>query len=157
LLYILKMSNVVDFFNLIPMKLLLEEMLNMMKISWPTSLIQCLCHLRTTSHFWHFCDILFLFPFLLLQMMTVRMKIHLFLLTFLHIGPLNRNLHQNHRFRDGFVQHKKQLVILSMILQINARHIHSARKPLLFCIKFQIFMIQKHLKKLWAIQIGTQQ
>jgi hypothetical protein len=34
---ILKMSKVTDFFNLILMKLLLEEMLNLMKISWPAS------------------------------------------------------------------------------------------------------------------------
>jgi hypothetical protein len=33
LLDILKMSKVTNFFNLIPMKLLLEEMLNLMKIS----------------------------------------------------------------------------------------------------------------------------
>jgi hypothetical protein len=40
------MSKVTDFFNLIVMKLLLEEMLNLMKISWPVSLIQRLCLLR---------------------------------------------------------------------------------------------------------------
>jgi hypothetical protein len=40
LLVILKMSKVTDFFNHIVMKLLLEEMLNLMKISWPASLIR---------------------------------------------------------------------------------------------------------------------
>jgi hypothetical protein len=50
LLDILKMSKVTDFFNLIPMKLLLEEMLNLMKISWPASLIRCLCLLRPVIH-----------------------------------------------------------------------------------------------------------
>jgi alpha-glucuronidase len=42
---ILKMPKVIDFFNLIPTKQLLEEMLNLMKISWPASLIWHLCHL----------------------------------------------------------------------------------------------------------------
>jgi hypothetical protein len=40
LLVILKMSKVTDFFNHIVMKLLLEEMLNLTKISWPASLIR---------------------------------------------------------------------------------------------------------------------
>jgi hypothetical protein len=40
LLVILKMSKVTDFFNLIQIKLLFEEMLNLMKISWPASLIR---------------------------------------------------------------------------------------------------------------------
>jgi hypothetical protein len=39
----LKMSKVIDFFKHIVMKLLLEEMLNLMKISWPASLIWHLC------------------------------------------------------------------------------------------------------------------
>jgi hypothetical protein len=43
LLVILKMSKVTNFFNHIVMKLLLEEMLNLMKISWPVSLIWRLC------------------------------------------------------------------------------------------------------------------
>jgi hypothetical protein len=47
LLVILKMSKVIDFFNHIVMKLLLEEMLNLMKISWPSSLIRRLCLLRS--------------------------------------------------------------------------------------------------------------
>jgi hypothetical protein len=64
----------------------------------------------------HLCLLLFWF---LLQMMTVRMKIHLRLLTFLQMSPLNLNQHQLHRFLDGSVQHEKQLVILSVILQIN--------------------------------------
>jgi hypothetical protein len=66
-LVILKMSKVIDFFNHILMKLLLEEMLNLTKISWPASLIQhlCLlwsaslirrlCLLRTVSHLQCFC------------------------------------------------------------------------------------------------------
>jgi hypothetical protein len=53
------------------------------------------------------------------QMMTVRMKIHLHLLTFLQMSPLNMNLHQHHHFPDGSIQHEKQLVILSVILQIS--------------------------------------
>jgi hypothetical protein len=40
LLVILKMSKVTNFFNHILMKLLLEEMLNLMKISWPARLIR---------------------------------------------------------------------------------------------------------------------
>jgi transposase InsO family protein len=43
LLVILKMSKVTNFFNHIVMKLLLEEMLNLMKISRPASLIRRLC------------------------------------------------------------------------------------------------------------------
>jgi hypothetical protein len=42
LLVIMKMSKVIDFFNHIVMKLLLEEMLNLMKISWPVSLIRAI-------------------------------------------------------------------------------------------------------------------
>ena len=37
---ILKMSKVIEFFNHIIMKLFLEEMLNLMKIYWPASLIR---------------------------------------------------------------------------------------------------------------------
>jgi hypothetical protein len=37
LLVIMKMSKVTDLFNHIVMKLFLEEMLNLMKISWPIS------------------------------------------------------------------------------------------------------------------------
>jgi hypothetical protein len=43
LLIILKMSKVTNFFNHIVMKLLLEAMLNLMKISWLASLIRRLC------------------------------------------------------------------------------------------------------------------
>jgi hypothetical protein len=100
LLVILKMSKVIDFFNHIVMKLFLEEMLNLMKISWPTSLIRWLCLLWPASHLRHLCLLLFLFWFLL-QMMTVRMKIHLCLLTFLQMSPLNLNKHQFHHFLDG--------------------------------------------------------
>jgi hypothetical protein len=39
LLVIIKMSKVTYFFNLIVLKLLLEDMLNLMKISWLVSLI----------------------------------------------------------------------------------------------------------------------
>jgi hypothetical protein len=150
----------------VAMKLLLEEMLNLMKISWPVSLIRrlCLlwpvslirwlCLLRPASHLR--CLFLLLFWFLL-QMMTMRMKIHLRLLTFLQMSPLNLNQHQLHRFLDGFVQHKKQLVILSVILQISVRHVHSSSEPLLFWLKFQKLMIQRHLQKLQVIQIGIQQ
>jgi hypothetical protein len=114
-LFILKMSKVIDFFNHIVMKLFLEEMSNLMKISWPTSLIQWLCLLRPARHLRRLCLLLFLLWFLL-QMMKVRMIIHLCLLTFLHMSPLNLNKHQFHRFLDGTVQHEKQLVILSLIL-----------------------------------------
>jgi hypothetical protein len=108
LLVILKMSKVIEFFNHIVMKLLLEEMLNFMKISWPASLIRRLCLLRPVSHLWCLCLLLFIFWFLL-QMMTVRMKIYLCLLTFLQMSPLNLNQHQLHNFLDGSVQHEKQL------------------------------------------------
>jgi hypothetical protein len=90
-------------------------------------------------------------------MMTVRMKIHLRLLTLLQTSPLNLNQHQLHRFLDGSIQHEKQLVILSVILQISVRHVHSSSKPLLFWLKFQKLMIQRHLQKLKVIQIGIQQ
>jgi hypothetical protein len=80
--------------------------------------------------------------------MTVRMKIHLHLLTFLQMSPLNMNLHQHHHFPDGSIQHEKQLVILSVILQINIIHIHSSSEPPLFWLKFQRLMIQTHLQKL---------
>jgi hypothetical protein len=70
------------------------------------------------------------------------------LLTFLQMSPLNMNLHQHHHFPDGSIQHKKQLVILSVILQINVIHIHSSSEPPLFWLKFQRLMIQKHLQKL---------
>jgi hypothetical protein len=93
----------------------------------------------------------------LLQMMTVRMKIHLHLLLLLQMSPLNLNQHQLHRFLDGSVQHEKQLVILSVILQISVRHVHSSSEPLLFWLKFQKLMIRRHLQKLQVIQIGIQQ
>jgi hypothetical protein len=104
----------------------------------------------------HLCLLLFLF-WILLQMMKVRMKIHLHLLTFLQMSPLNLNKHQFHRFLDGSIQHEKQLVILSVILQISIRHVHSSSEPLLFWLKFQKLMIQRHLQKLQVIQIGIQQ
>ena len=44
--------------------------------------------------------------------------------------------HQLHHFLDGSIQHEKQLVILSVILQISVRHIHSSSEPLLFWLKF---------------------
>jgi hypothetical protein len=73
------MSKVIEFFNLIPMKLLIGNILSLMKISWPTSRIRCLIHLQPTSHIQCLChillpncmlEIMFLF---LLQMMTMRM------------------------------------------------------------------------------------
>ena len=79
------------------------------------------------------------------------------MLTFLQISPLNLNQHQHHRFLDGSIQHEKQLVILSMILQINVKHVHSSNEPLLFWLKFQRLMIQIHLQKLRVIQIGIHQ
>jgi hypothetical protein len=60
-LIILNMSKVIAFFNHIVMKLLLEEMLNLMKISWHASLIQRLFLLRPTIHLQPVCLILFLF------------------------------------------------------------------------------------------------
>jgi hypothetical protein len=122
----------------------------------PMSLIRCLCLLRPASHLQCLCLLLFWF---LLQMMKVRMKIHLCLLTFLQMVPLNLNQHQIqlHHFLDGSVQHVKQLVISSMILQINVRHVHSFNESLLFWLKFQRIMIERHLQKLQVIQIGIQQ
>jgi hypothetical protein len=58
LLVILNMSKVIEFFNHIVMKLLLEKMLNLMKFSWPVSLIQQLCLLRPASHLRHLCLLL---------------------------------------------------------------------------------------------------
>ena len=72
------------------------------------------------------------------MMMTVRIKIHLRLLMFLQ-------LHQHQYFVDGSVQHVKQLVILSVILEINVEHILSFSKPLLFWLKFPRIMIHKLL------------
>jgi hypothetical protein len=147
LLVILKMSKVIDFFNHIVMKLLLEYILNLMKIYSPTSLIRQLCLLRTASHLprlcllWPvshlqcLCLILFLLWFLP-QMMIVTMKIHFFMLTFLQMSPLNLNECQFHRFLDGYVQHEKQLVIFSLILYINIKHVHSSNEPLPFWLKF---------------------
>jgi hypothetical protein len=43
------------------------------------------------------------------------------------------------------IQHEKQLVILSVILYINVKHILSSSDPLLFWIKFHRLMIQRHL------------
>jgi hypothetical protein len=125
LLVIMKMSKAIEFFNQIVVKLLLEEMLNLMKISWLASLIHHLCLLFPTIHLQCFCILLFLFWFLL-QMMAVRMKIHLYLLTFLHMNPSNLNLHQLqlHCFLDGFVQHEKKLVIFLVILHINVECVH---------------------------------
>jgi hypothetical protein len=149
-LVILKMSKVIDFFNHIVMKLLLEKMLNLMKIYWPASLIQrlCLlwsasliqrmCLLRPASHLQRLCLLMFWF---LLQMMTVRMKIHLRLLTFLHMSPLNQHQLHLHHFLDGSFQCETQLVILSMIFHISVEHVHSFNEPLLYCLKFQRLMI----------------
>ena len=155
LLVILKMSKVIVFFNHIVMELLLEEMLNLMKISWPVSLIRRLCLLCPAIHLRCLCLLLFLFWFLI-QMTTMRMKTHLRQLNFLQMSPLNMNQHQLHRFLYGSVQHKKQLAILSVILQICVRHVLSSNEPLLFWLKFQRLMIQIHFQKLRVIQIGIQ-
>jgi hypothetical protein len=64
-------------------EILLEEMLNLMRISWPLILTRCVCLLRPASHLRNLFLLLFLFWFLFLQMMMVRMKIHLRILTFL--------------------------------------------------------------------------
>ena len=77
-------------------------------------------------------------PFL---MMTVRIKIHLFLLMFLQ-------LHQYQCFLDGSIQHVKQLVILPVILEINNERVLSFSEPLLFWLKFPRIMIEKLLQKL---------
>jgi hypothetical protein len=56
-----------------------------------------------------------------------------------HLPPdesIEHEPHQHHRFLDGFVQHEKKLVILSVILQINVRHVLSSNEPLLFWLKF---------------------
>jgi hypothetical protein len=58
------------------MKLLLEEMLNLMKISWPAILIRRLYLLQSASHIQRLCLLLFLFWFLL-QIMTMRSPAHL--------------------------------------------------------------------------------
>jgi hypothetical protein len=116
LLVILNISKVTNFFNLIQMKLLLEAMLNLIKISWPTRLIRHLCLLRPMSHLQCLCHILFLCWFLLHQMMIVRIKIHLCLLTFIQMSPLKMNLNQHHYFIDGSIQHENHLVILLVIL-----------------------------------------
>jgi hypothetical protein len=50
------------------------------------------------SHIRHLCLLMIWF---LLQMMTMRMKIHLRLLTLLQMSPLNLNQHQLHHFLDG--------------------------------------------------------
>jgi hypothetical protein len=63
----------------------------------------------------------------------------------------------HHCFLDGSIQHEKQLVILLVILHINVKHVHSSNEPLLFWLKFQRLMIQRHLQKLQVIQIGIQQ
>jgi hypothetical protein len=68
--------------------------------------VQRLCLLRPSSHLRRLCLLLFQFWFLL-QMMTVRMKIHLLLLTFLQMSPLNLNQHQFHCFLNGSDQHEK--------------------------------------------------
>ena len=52
--------------------------------------------------------------------------------------------------------HVKQLVILSVILEINDEHVLSFSEPLLFWLKFLRIMIQKLLQKLQEIQIGMQ-
>ena len=77
----------------------------------------------------------------------MRMKIHLRLLMFLQ-------LRQHQCFLDGSIQHVKQLVILSMILEINVEHVLSSNEPLLFWLKFQKITIQRLLHKLKVIQIG---
>ena len=90
-------------------------------------------------------------------MMIVRMKIHLRLLTLLQMSPLNLNQHQLHLFLDGSIQHEKQLVIMSVILHISVGHVHSSSEPLLYWLKFHRIVIQRHLQKLWVINIGIQQ
>jgi len=138
LLVVMKMSKVTNFFNHLVMKLLLEEMLNLMKISRPASIIRLLCLLRPMILIQCLCLLMLWF---LLHMMIVRMKIHLHLLTLFQMSPLNLNHHQLHCFLDESIQHEKQLVILSVILQINIEHVHSSSEPLLFWLKFQKLMI----------------
>jgi hypothetical protein len=53
--------------------------------------------------------------------------------------------------------HSTQLVVLSMILQINVEHVHSSSEPLLFGLNFLRLMIQRHFYKLQVIHIGIQQ
>ena len=128
-------------------------MLNLMKISWPVSLTWRVCHLWPTSLIRRLC--LLLLPTFLTSiqlqflMMTVRMKTHLRLLMFLQ-------LHQHQCFLDGSVQHVKQLVILSVILEINVDCVLSFREPLLFWFKFLRIMIQNFLQKLQEIHIVIQ-
>jgi hypothetical protein len=97
LLVIINMLKVIYFFNHIVMKLLLEEMLNLMKISWPESLIST----------------------------PVPSSI-----------PILVSSYHFHRFLDGSIQHEKQLVVLSVILQISIEHVHNSNEPLLFWLKF---------------------
>ena len=65
-------------------------------------------------------------------------------------------LHQHQYFLDGSVQHVKQLVVLSVILEINIEHDLSFNEPLLFWLKFLRIMIQKILQKLQEVHIGMQ-
>lgn len=111
-----------------------------MKIFRPTSLILHMTHLV-------FLMMMLLLFWLLLQMMNVRMKIHLRLLSLLQ--------HQLH-FLNGSVLQEKQLVILSVILKINNKLTLSIIELHYFWLKFQRIMIQRQLKKLLAIQIGIQ-
>ena len=106
-----------------------------MKISWPVSLTWRVCHLWPTSLIRQLCLLLILLPTSLIGfqlqflMMTVRMKINLYLLMFLQF-------HQHQYFLNGSVQHVKQLVILPVILEINVEHVLSFTKLLLFWPSF---------------------
>ena len=83
-------------------------------------------------------SLLFLIAFLLVQMMTTRMEIHLQLvILFLML----------HRFQDGSALLGMQQVLLQVTLPIDNVHVLSSKEPLPYWLKFQKNLIQTPLKK----------
>ena len=119
-----------------------------MKIYQPASLVRRVCHLWPASlirHKFHLSlSLLFLIAFLLVQMMTTRMKILLHLLKLFLLLP---------SFQDGSALLGMQQVLLQVTLLIENVHVLSSKELLPYWLKFQKILIQKPLKKPPIIQL----
>ena len=73
-----------------------------------------------------------------------------------HLLRIILQLLQLLHFQNGSKLLEMQQVILSVILQISVVPVLSLKEPLLYWLKCQQIMILTPLKKLQAIQIGTQ-
>jgi hypothetical protein len=145
------MSKVIKFFNHIVMKLLLEEMLNLMKISWPEPNSEFVPSLACESNSTFV-------PSSAYDPSSTFVPSSILVSSFDDDSedenpPPRAHLPPDESFEPELaptptpplprrvVQHEKQLVIFSVILQINVIYVHSSSDPLLFWLKFQRLVI----------------